>query len=351
VILGPSRTLRVDPVDRPAFRSWPGVREAPGGDESPVRWDFGRHCFEWSSAPLTPFVAAEQPVLMGVVNVTPDSFSDGGRFSGVEAVVRHALRLVEEGAGIIDIGGESSRPGAEPVSAADECARVLPVIEALRARSAVCISVDTVKASVADAALAAGADVINDITALSGDPEMAAVAAAHGAGVVIMHMRGRPATMQDGDLRSADLVGEVVGYLAERLEAACAAGISRAAICLDPGIGFGKTVEQNLSLIAELHRLHALGRPVLVGASRKAFLGRLTGRAVDARDHATSAASACAVWQGAQIIRVHAVAEARDAVRVAAALRSMVSAGDGLGASAGILPSAALGSMPSEAAR
>lgn len=297
-----------------------------------MRWQFGRHRFEWSQAPLTPLAAAEQPVLMGVVNVTPDSFSDGGRLAGVEAAVAHALRLVDEGAQIIDIGGESSRPGAAPVGEAEERARVVPVVAALRARSSVCVSVDTVKAAVADAALAAGADVVNDITALGGDPEMAAVVAARGAGLVLMHMRGRPATMQRGDLSSPDLVGEVVDHLGERLDAARAAGIAADAICLDPGIGFGKTFEQNLSLVGELHRLRALGRPVLVGASRKAFLGHLTGRAVEARDVATAAASACAVWQGAQVLRVHAVAAVRDAVRVAAAMRWAAVAGDDGGA-------------------
>lgn len=297
-----------------------------------MRWQFGRHRFEWSEAPLTPLAAAEQPVLMGVVNVTPDSFSDGGRLAGVEAAVGHALRLVDEGAQIIDVGGESSRPGAMPVDEAEERARVVPVVAALRARSAVCISVDTVKAAVADAALAAGADVINDITALGGDPDMAAVAAAHGAGVVLMHMRGRPATMQRGDLSSPDLVGEVVDHLRGRLDAALAAGIAADAICLDPGIGFGKTFEQNLSLVGELRRLRALGRPVLVGASRKAFLGQLTGRAVEARDVATAAASACAVWQGAHVLRVHAVGAVRDAVRVAAAMRWAAVAGDDDGA-------------------
>lgn len=293
----------------------------------PMRWRVGRHCFEWPVGPLAPRDAAELPVLMGVVNTTPDSFSDGGQLAGVEAAVGHALRLVEAGAGIIDIGGESSRPGAEPVSAEVERARVVPVIAALRAQTATPISIDTVKASVARAALDAGADVINDITAFRGDPEMVEVAAATGAGVVLMHMRGTPRTMQRGDLGSPDLVGEVVEHLAERLDAVVAAGVAREAVCLDPGIGFGKTVEQNLSLIGELHRLHALGRPVLVGASRKSFLGRLTGREVDEREFATAAASACAVWQGAQIIRVHAVAEMRDVVRVAAALRAAAPSG------------------------
>lgn len=321
-----------------------------------LRWQFGRHRFAWPDAPRAPMEAADGPVLMGVLNATPDSFSDGGRFfsddehfsSGgkhlpadgsagedrrarVERAVEHALAMVAAGAHIVDIGGESSRPGAEPVPVEVELDRVVPVIEGLRARSAVCISVDTTKAAVARAAMAAGADVINDITALAGDPEMPAVAAETGAGVVLMHMRGTPRTMQKGDLSSPDIVGEVAHFLAGRIEAACAAGVARDAICVDPGIGFGKTLDQNLALIAGLWRLLPLGCPVLLGASRKSFLGALTDRPVEGRAFATAAACAIGVWNGAHVVRVHDVGEMRDVLRVAGALAGRVSGGAGRG--------------------
>ena len=296
-----------------------------------MQWRFGRHEFAWQSPPRTLMHAAEAPVVMGVLNVTPDSFSDGGRFEGLERAVAHGLAMVEAGARIIDVGGESSRPGAEPVPAELECARVVPVIEALRARADVCISIDTVKATVARAALAAGADVVNDITAMTGDEWMPAVAAEHGAGVVLMHMRGRPKTMQQGDLSSPDIVEEVAGYLSERVEALVAAGVPRAAICVDPGIGFGKTVEQNLALVAGLPRLVAGGRPILLGVSRKSFIGAVTGRAVHDRLAGTDAVHAIGVWLGAHIVRVHDVAEARDVVRMAGALRAARDTGEGRG--------------------
>ncbi|MCA9541698.1 MAG: dihydropteroate synthase [Myxococcales bacterium] len=264
---------------------------------------------------------------MGVVNVTPDSFSDGGRFDAVDAAVAHALALVEQGAQFIDVGGESSRPGAEPVDAATECARVVPVIAALRPRTDAVISIDTTKAEVAQAALAAGAEVVNDISAGRADPALMPLVAKAGAGFVLMHMRGTPQTMQLGELRAADRVGEMVDHLAARVEAAMAAGVAREALCLDPGIGFGKTVEQNCALIGQLPRLGALGRPVLVGASRKSFLGALTDRPVEARGPATFAACAAAIWQGAQVLRVHDVAEVRDVVRVVEAIRATAQVG------------------------
>lgn len=278
-----------------------------------MRWRFGGRAITWDASDARARV-------MGVLNVTPDSFSDGGLFADADRAVAHALAMVDAGADLIDIGGESSRPGAEPVPEAVERARVVPVVAALRGRSDVAISVDTTKASVAEAALAAGADIVNDITALTGDPEMVRVVAATGAGVVLMHMRGRPATMQSGDLSSPDIVGEVCAHLAGRLAEVVAAGVDAEQICLDPGIGFGKSVAQNLELVARLDRLAALGRPLLAGLSRKSFLGHVTGRPVDARLFATVAANACAVLRGAHLLRVHDVAEARDAAAVAAAV-------------------------------
>ena len=277
-----------------------------------MRWHTSRRVWVWDGA---------QPVgLAGILNVTPDSFSDGGRFVDLSAAVEHGLALVAAGADLIDIGGESSRPGADPVPAAMEIERVAPVVAALRARTDVTLSVDTTKAAVAAAALDAGADVVNDITALTGDPDMVALVAARGAGVVLMHMRGTPKTMQTGPLASDDVVGEVVTWLGARIEAVVAAGVAREAVVVDPGIGFGKTVEQNLQLIAGLPRLAALGRPVLVGASRKSFIGAVTGREVDARAFGTAAAHACAVWQGAHLLRVHDVAAARDVAQLTAAV-------------------------------
>lgn len=264
----------------------------------------------------------DDPVrLMGVLNVTPDSFSDGGLFASAERAVAHGLALIEAGADLLDVGGESSRPGAEPVSAAAEIDRVLPVIEGLRARSDVPLSVDTVKSSVAAAALEAGADIINDITGLTGDPEMAALAARSRAGVVVMHMRGTPRTMQEGDLSSAGIVDEVADWLAGRVASLVSRGVAADAICLDPGVGFGKTAQQNLQLVAQVSRFGELGRPVLLGVSRKSFLGEVTGRPVGERSYGTAAACAAAVLAGVQLLRVHEVGEMKDVARVGLALR------------------------------
>jgi dihydropteroate synthase len=259
-------------------------------------------------------------LVMGIVNVTPDSFSDGGRFASTEAAVAHALDLVRQGADLLDVGGESSRPGAEPVPADEEMRRVLPVVRQLAAATSVPLSVDTTKAAVADACLAAGAHVINDITALLGDPDMARVAAARRAGVVLMHMRGTPRTMQL-DPRYDDVVAEVVRFLDERLRAATAAGIEAGRVVLDPGIGFGKTTEHNLKLLAHLGELRALGRPVLLGVSRKNCLGKVLGRGVGERLAGSLAAACHAVTRGtAQIVRAHDVRETREAVALLAAI-------------------------------
>lgn len=258
-------------------------------------------------------------VLMGIVNVTPDSFSDGGRYLDAQAAVAHGLALEAEGAGILDVGGESTRPGAEPVTADEELRRVLPVVAGLRAAgAAAAISVDTTKASVAAGALAAGASIVNDVSALRGDRELAGVVAEHGAGLCLMHMRGEPRTMQR-DPRYDDVVAEVAAFLEERMRFAVARGIAEERIVLDPGIGFGKTAEHNLALLRRLDELAALGRPVLVGTSRKSFLGRLTGRDVEGRLAATIASNVVALERGARIFRVHDVAPVRDALTVAAA--------------------------------
>jgi dihydropteroate synthase len=261
-------------------------------------------------------------LVMGIVNVTPDSFSDGGRFVATEAALAHALDLVGQGADLLDVGGESSRPGAEPISLDEELRRVLPVVRGLAGRVAVPVSVDTAKAAVADACLAAGAHVINDITALRGDADMSRVVAARRAGVVLMHMQGTPPTMQLAP-RYEDVVAEVVRFLEERLHAATAAGIGAGQVVLDPGIGFGKTTEHNLELLARLGELRALGRPVVLGVSRKGFLGKvLGGRGLEDRPAGSLAAACHAVARGAaQVVRAHDVRATRDAVTLLAALR------------------------------
>jgi dihydropteroate synthase len=258
---------------------------------------------------------------MGIVNVTPDSFSDGGRFLDRSAAIDHALELAGEGADIVDVGGESTRPGSESVSEAEEMRRVIPVIEGIRARSGVPISIDTTKSAVADAALQAGADIINDVSALRSSPRMAKVAAERGAPVILMHMLGTPKTMQ-AEPRYGDVVAEVSRFLSLAIERAVGAGVERTQVAVDPGIGFGKTVEHNLKLIAELGSLKRLGVPVVVGASRKSFLGSILGADADSRLEGTLAVSALAVAKGASIIRVHDVAANRRAIEVAWAVVS-----------------------------
>ena len=261
---------------------------------------------------------------MGIVNVTPDSFSDGGRYLESGAAIEHGRRLLAEGADVLDVGGESTRPGSEPVSAEEELSRVIPVIEALAGEAP--LSVDTAKAEVARAAIAAGATMVNDVTALRGDPEMAGTCAEGGVEVVLMHMLGTPKTMQD-DPHYGDVVSEVLDFLAERVAEATAAGIEQSRIWIDPGIGFGKTVAHNLALIARLDRLTRLGRPVLVGASRKSFLGAITGVA-EPRDRLAGslAAALIAVERGARVVRVHDVAATVEALAVAAAVAAAATA-------------------------
>jgi dihydropteroate synthase len=255
--------------------------------------------------------------LMGVVNVTPDSFSDGGRYLDAGAAVRHGEKLVGDGAEILDVGGESTRPGAEPVAEAEELRRTEPVVAALAGKAP--LSIDTSKAAVATAALDAGAEIVNDVTALRGDPEMAAVCAERGSTVVLMHMPGSPRTMQD-DPRYGDVVEDVRAFLAERTEVAVAAGVAEERIWLDPGIGFGKTLEHNLELLRRLGELRELGRPLVIGTSRKSFIGKIDGSAVDDRLGGTIASSVLAAAEGADVLRVHDVAEMGQALRVAAAV-------------------------------
>jgi dihydropteroate synthase len=257
---------------------------------------------------------------MGIVNATPDSFSDGGRFLDPDAAVAQALRLAEEGADLVDLGGESTRPGAPAVPVEEELRRVVPVVERLRARGfALPISIDTRKGAVARAALAAGADLVNDVTALS-DPDLGRAAAEAGAPVVLMHMRGTPADMQ-----THAVYGDVAREVARELEAALAraeaAGIARERTILDPGIGFAKTPEQSVELLARVGELRALGRPILVGPSRKSFIGKLTGASAPERLPGTLAAVAACVLAGVELLRVHDVAAARQAAIVARAIR------------------------------
>lgn len=266
---------------------------------------------------------SSRPLVMGVLNVTPDSFSDGGRYFDPERAVARGLEMAREGADILDIGGESSRPGAQPVAEDEERRRVEPVVRALARQTDRLISIDTSKASVAAVALEAGAHIINDITALRGDPYMADVARESGAGVVLMHMQGTPQTMQINPSYT-DVVREVIDFLRARIAFAESAGISRECLAVDPGIGFGKTVEHNVALLSALLRFAELGRPVLVGVSRKRFLGALTGRDVHDRLVPSLIAMAFALMNGAQIVRVHDVKESCETARLIAILRSGV---------------------------
>jgi dihydropteroate synthase len=262
---------------------------------------------------------ARLPRLMGIVNVTPDSFSDGGKFFDSGAALEQALRLVEDGADIVDVGGESTRPGAVPVATEDELRRVIPVVAQLAKRSPVLISIDTTKAEVARAALDAGAHIVNDISALTFDPSMPAICVAAGAGVVCMHIRGTPQTMQD-DPQYADVVGDICSFLKERLASLEGQGIARERVVIDPGIGFGKTAQHNVEILQNISRFRALGRPVCIGHSRKRFLKKLLGRPVDERLFATVGVSVAVALQGAEILRVHDVAATRDAILACQAL-------------------------------
>ncbi len=261
-----------------------------------------------------------RPLIMGILNITPDSFSDGGRFFQPETALNHARQLVEDGADIIDIGGESSRPGAVPVSLAEEQKRVWPVIEALRELN-VPISIDTYKAEVAKGALERGAVIINDISALNFDPKMAEIVAEHDAALVLMHMRGNPRNMQK-DPRYENLIGEIIDYWRKGIEKAVQAGVDRKKIILDPGIGFGKTLRHNLEIHNRLEEFQGLGQPLLLGSSRKAFIGAITGRPVAERAWGTAASIAWAASRGINMVRVHDVRGIVDLLKVTEALKS-----------------------------
>ena len=253
------------------------------------------------------------PMLMGIVNVTPDSFSDGGQYFDHAAAIKHGLQLVEDGAEILDVGGESTRPGSQGITADEELQRVIPVIEGLAAQSDVPISCDTSKSQVARDALHAGATIINDISGLRFDAEMPLVCADSDCGVVCMHVQGVPETMQE-DPRYDDVVGEIHAYFVERLESLEQAGIARQRIVVDPGIGFGKTAEHNLWILSNISSFQELGRPVLIGHSRKRFLGKVLGRKLDERNAGTIGVTVALAGQSTDIIRVHDVRAARDAL-------------------------------------
>jgi dihydropteroate synthase len=271
------------------------------------------------AAPRAQF--ADGPIVMGIVNATPDSFSDGGAYADPDRAIAHGLSMIAAGAGIIDVGGESTRPGAAPLDPAEEAVRVVPVVQGLSATGAL-VSIDTRNARTMDAALEAGAGLINDVSALTHDPDALIFAASTDVSVVLMHMRGDPTNMQHAPFYR-DVALDIYDYLSARITAAEAAGIARSRLIVDPGIGFGKTAEHNLALLDQLSLFHGLGVPLLVGVSRKGFIGRLAGNAaVDKRLGGSLAAGLTAIGQGAQILRVHDVAETVQAMRIIRALRA-----------------------------
>ncbi|MCY2986314.1 MAG: dihydropteroate synthase [Planctomycetota bacterium] len=260
-------------------------------------------------------IFSQRPLLMGIVNVTPDSFSDGGRFFEPSRAIEHGLRLAAEGADLLDVGGESTRPYAQPIAAAEELRRVVPVVQALCEQLDVPVSIDTSKALVAREAVAAGAEIINDVTGLVGDPEMLPSALDGGVGICVMHIQGTPQTMQDQPTYR-DVVEEIYEYLRVRRDVLLTAGVDRARICLDPGVGFGKTHQHNLTLLAGCGRYHKLGCPVLVGPSRKGFIGRVLGSQVGDRKAGTIGVCLALAAQGVQVLRVHDVEPVRQALRM-----------------------------------
>ncbi len=263
----------------------------------------------------------DRVLLMGILNLTPDSFSDGGKFLNPDQALAHALQMEEEGASILDLGAESTRPGAAPVAAEEEISRILPVLKVLIKKTQIPVSIDTTKPEVAEVCLKEGAHIINDVSGLknSGD-KMVEVVRSSGAGLVIMHRRGNPVTMQS--LASyQDVVAEVMNELSESIQLALKRGISSDQLVIDPGLGFSKSVEHNLEIVSHLEKLHELGYPVLLGPSRKAFIGRVTGRELDSREFGTAAVAAAAVMKGVHILRVHQIRSMKDAVAMAEAIR------------------------------
>ncbi len=258
---------------------------------------------------------SSRTLVMGVLNVTPDSFSDGGRFYDPVKAIQHGLKMAKEGADIIDVGGESTRPGSEPISAQEEIKRIIPVIEALASEIQVPISIDTYKSEVAARALKAGATILNDISALRFDPQMVKLVAEQNVPVILMHMLGTPKDMQL-DPRYEDVVGEILDFLNQRIQWAMSHGVAAEQIIVDPGIGFGKTLEHNLTILKNLSKFGSLGRPILIGTSRKSFIGKILGADVDQREDGTAATVALGICNGANIVRVHDVARMVAVVRV-----------------------------------
>ncbi|MBD3426115.1 MAG: dihydropteroate synthase [Candidatus Omnitrophica bacterium] len=265
----------------------------------------------------------QRTCIMGILNITPDSFSDGGKYAEPERAVDKGLEMAANGADIIDIGGESSRPGAEAVTASEEADRILPVVEKLSSEAGVPLSVDTCKSEVARQALSAGAVMVNDIRALRGDKRMASIVAQFGAGVALMHMKGEPGNMQM-DPRYGDLIKEISDHLAGSIKIAEDSGIDPEMIIVDPGIGFGKTLQHNLRILKDLEKLKGLGKPLLVGTSRKSFIGKVTSKEVTGREFGTAASVAVAIMNGADMVRVHDVPQMRDVARVVDAIKTGV---------------------------
>ncbi len=274
---------------------------------SEILMNMGRNEYIWKTS-RRKLTLGNKTLIMGILNVTPDSFSDGGLFFSQQKAVEHGLQMAAEGADIIDIGGESTRPGAKSVTVAVELKRVLPIMESLAKQVKVPLSIDTKKAEVARVALAAGAEIVNDISALNGDKKMAIVIKETGAAVVLMHMRGTPQNMQKGNLVYADIMGEIITYLKKSSEKALKAGIEKDRLVIDPGIGFGKTREDNYKIIKNLSELKGLGMPVMVGTSRKSFIGKLAGGEPQQRLEGTAATVTAAIINGCHIVRVHDVA-------------------------------------------
>jgi dihydropteroate synthase len=261
--------------------------------------------------------------IMGILNVTPDSFSDGGKFYDTGRAVEQALIMQDEGADIIDIGGESSRPGAKPVSPDVELSRVIPVLKAIVKKTKVIVSIDTIKATVAEEALSEGAEMVNDVSALRGDPKMAPLLAKQKVPVVLMHMRGTTPQSMQANIHYRNLISEIIEFLTERISFAQTSGITHSRIIIDPGIGFGKSIEKdNFTILKHLAKFKSLGKPILVGPSRKAFLGHLLDLPVNDREEATAAAVAVAVMNGANIVRVHDIKKIKQVIRVADAIKA-----------------------------
>jgi dihydropteroate synthase len=287
------------------------MASSPPSSPAPLAERFPARATHWQLR-TQRLALPNRPLFMGTVNVTPDSFSDGGLFLDAQAAVDHALQLVDEGADILDVGGESTRPYSEPVGEREELRRVLPVLEALARQTEIPVSIDTSKAAVAREALQLGVEIVNDVTGLDGDPRMLETVLEHSAAVCAMHMQGTPQTMQDAPVYD-DVVADIYAYLQERQESFAAAGIEPDRICLDPGIGFGKTHQHNLTLLANCHRFHELGCPVLVGASRKGFIGKVLDDKEADRLYGTIGVALSLAVQGVQILRVHDVRPIREA--------------------------------------